>query len=253
MSIQAIDLFKSFGENHVLRGLNLQVGQGESVVILGGSGSGKSVFMRHMVGLYQPDKGQVLVDGVDIHQLSRKELFQFRRRFGMSFQEGALFDSLSAYENVAFPIRRWHRGIREKDLRLRVEECLEIVGLPRVGDLMPSQMSGGMRRRVGFARAIALKPEILMFDEPTTGLDPIMTSVLNGVIRSLCDQLHTTTITITHDLSSAKTIADRVAMLYQGQVILEAASKDFFASDNEIVRQFVEGRAEGPATEAMLK
>lgn len=253
MLIEVNALNKSFGKNHVLRGLDLGIRRGESLVILGGSGTGKSVLLRHLVGLIKPDTGTVEVDGVDVNQLSRKKLYQFRRRFGMSFQEGALFDSMSAFENVAFPIRRMERNLTKKEVKKRVEECLDMVGMPTVGHLMPSEMSGGMRRRVGFARSIALKPEILLFDEPTTGLDPIMTSVINDVIRGLSVQLHTTTITITHDLTSARTIADRVAMLYLGKVILVDESNAFFSSENEVVRQFVEGRAQGPATDSLLK
>ncbi len=253
MLIEVNALNKSFGKNHVLRGLDLGIRRGESLVILGGSGTGKSVLLRHLVGLIKPDTGTVEVDGVDVNQLSRKKLYQFRRRFGMSFQEGALFDSMSAFENVAFPIRRMERNLTQKEVKKRVEECLDMVGMPTVGHLMPSEMSGGMRRRVGFARSIALKPEILLFDEPTTGLDPIMTSVINDVIRGLSVQLHTTTITITHDLTSARTIADRVAMLYLGKVILVDESNAFFSSENEVVRQFVEGRAQGPATDSLLK
>ena len=251
--IQVGKLHKSFGENRVLRGLDLHVKKGESLVILGGSGSGKSVLLRHLVGLFQPDEGSVVVDGVDLSKLSRKDLFSFRRRFGMSFQEGALFDSMTAYQNVAFPIRRWEKGFTEKDIANRVAECLELVGMPGVADLMPSQMSGGMRRRVGFARSIALKPEILLFDEPTTGLDPIMTSVINEVIDGLGKGLHSTTITITHDISSAKAIADRVAMLFRGEVILIDEADAFFRSDDPVVRQFLEGRSKGPATTALRK
>ena len=251
--IKIQSLHKSFGGNKVLQGLSLDVEKGESLVILGGSGAGKSVLLRHLVALLRPDSGTVVVDNTDIFELSAKKLYQFRRRFGMAFQEGALFDSMSAFDNVAFPIRRAERHLKESDVRKRVEECLDLVGMPSIGKLMPSQMSGGMRRRVGFARSIALKPEILLFDEPTTGLDPIMTSVINNVIQALNHQLHTTTITITHDLSSARSIADRVAMLYRGEVVLVDEMEPFFESNHEIVRQFVEGRAEGPATESLFK
>lgn len=247
------DIHKSFGTNHVLRGLNFTVEKGDSLVVLGGSGAGKSVLLRHLCGLYIADKGSVEIDGCALKELNKKELMAFRRRIGMSFQEGALFDSMTAFENVAFPIRRHNRSLPEADVKKRVQECLEIVGMPSVADLMPNQLSGGMRRRVGFARAIALKPEILLFDEPTTGLDPIMTSVLGDVIVRLRETYQTTTITITHDIQSAKKIATRIAMLYQGQMIHMDTNPDFFNSDNGVVRQFLEGRSEGPATAGIYK
>jgi len=253
MFIQADGLHKSFDSNHVLRGIDLHAEQGDSLVILGGSGAGKSVLLRCLIGLIKPDSGRVTVDGVDLATLSKKELYRFRRRFGMSFQDAALFDSLSAFENVAFPLRRMERDMSERDVRARVEECLDLVGMPNVGKLMPSELSGGMRRRIGFARAIALKPQILLFDEPTTGLDPIMTSVLNDVIVALREELHATTVSITHDLRSARRIASRLAMLFQGEVIHQDENPRFFETDNPIVRQFIEGRAEGPATEALYK
>ena len=247
------DLHKSFGTNHVLRGVNLQVKKGESLVILGGSGGGKSVLLRHIVGLYIGDEGFVRVAGQSLNGLSRREMYRIRSRFGMSFQEGALFDSLSVFDNVAFPMRRRKHQYSESQVRARVARCLETVGMPNIGHLSPSQLSGGMRRRVGFARAIALEPEILLFDEPTTGLDPIMTSVFNEVIVALREQLNATTITITHDLQSARHIATQVAMLFKGRVICHRDADAFFKSDHEVVRQFIEGRAEGPATEAFIK
>jgi len=253
MLIAVRNLEKSFGPVQVLHGIDLEVDRGQALVILGGSGAGKSVFLRHLAGLYHPDKGQVLVDGVDLKSLSRKNLYHFRRRIGMSFQDGALFDSLTAFENIAFPIRRQEPKLKERDVAKRVEECLELVGMPGISQKMPAQLSGGMRRRVGFARAIALKPEILLFDEPTTGLDPILTTIVNEVIMSLGKQLNSTTITITHDISSARKIADRVAMLFQGRIIHHDDKAGFFNCDNPIVRQFIEGRAEGPATEALYK
>lgn len=253
MFIRVDDLHKAFGKNRVLRGVDLTVDKGDSLVILGGSGTGKSVFLQHVAGLMKGDQGTVHVDGVNITELDRKGLQTYRRRLGMSFQEGALFDSLTAYENVAFPLRRHQRNMSEKDVRKRVEACLEMVGMPSVGGHLPSELSGGMRRRVGFARAIALQPEILLFDEPTTGLDPILTSVLNNLIVELREQLQATTLTITHDIGSAKHIATHVAMLYQGSVIHHAPIAEFFDCENPIVQQFIEGRAEGPATEALYK
>ncbi len=251
--IQIRQLHKSFGSNHVLRGVDLEVEKGESLVILGGSGAGKSVFLRHLAGLAVADTGRVLVDGQDLGQLSRAEMYRYRRRLGMSFQEGALFDSMSVFENIAFPMRRMRRNMSRDEVRRGVAACLEIVGMPTVGDLMPSQLSGGMRRRVGFARAIALEPEILLFDEPTTGLDPIMTTIVSDVISGMREKLKATTITITHDISSARKIATRVAMLFKGRVIHHDAREAFFNSDQPIVRQFIQGEADGPATDALLK
>ncbi len=251
--IAVTDLHKAFGTNQVLRGIDLAIERGDSLVILGGSGAGKSVLLRHLCGIYLGDRGQVSVDGINLAALDKRQLMAFRCRIGMCFQEGALFDSLSAFENVAFPIRRHHRKLREAEVRDRVQECLEMVGMPTVGKLMPSQMSGGMRRRVGFARAIALKPELLLFDEPTTGLDPIMTSVLGDIILRLREQLNTTTITITHDIQSARKIATQIAMLFRGKVIHTDRNPAFFEADEPVLRQFLEGRSEGPATEGLFK
>lgn len=251
--VEVTNIHKYFGSNHVLRGVDLSVEKGESLVILGGSGAGKSVLLGHLVGLHHPDKGQVVIDGQDLAKLSKKELLAFRGRFGMSFQEGALFDSLNVFDNVAFPLRRQKQKMSKQDIQKRVEECLDIVGMPSIGKLKPNELSGGMRRRVGFARAIALKPEILLFDEPTTGLDPIMTSVVSEVIVHMRENLNATTITITHDIRSAKMIATTLAMLFKGEVITQADPESFFETDNEIVRQFVDGRSEGPATAALLK
>lgn len=251
--IQVKDVHKYFGKKHILKGVNLEVEAGQSLVILGGSGAGKSVLLRHLVGLHTASSGQVIVEGKDMAKLDREGMYELRRKFGMSFQEGALFDSMTVFENIAFPLRRHQRKAKEAEIKARVQECLDIVGMPTVGDQLPSQLSGGMRRRVGFARTIALKPEILLFDEPTTGLDPIMTSVVGEVIIHMRENLDATTITITHDIRSAKAIATHVAMLFQGEIILVAEKDAFFQSDNEIVRQFLEGRAEGPATQALLK
>ncbi len=240
---------KSFGTKVVLDGVDLDVAAGESLVILGGSGTGKSVLLKHMIGLLRPDEGQVLVDGTDLAALSRTELTEFRRRYGMSFQEGALFDSMTVEQNIAFPLTRTRPRRSHSEMAARVEECLSLVGLEGVGKKMPAELSGGMRRRVGFARAIAVAPQILLFDEPTSGLDPVLTAVISKLIVELRENLHSTTITITHDLGSAFRIADRIAMLFEGKIIAIGDVASFKGSEDPRVRQFIEGRAEGPLTD----
>jgi phospholipid/cholesterol/gamma-HCH transport system ATP-binding protein len=241
-------VYKAFDGKEVLHDLSIDVEPGESLVIVGGSGSGKSVTLKHIIGLLTPDKGRVLVDGQDLAELTELELNRFRRRFGMAFQEGALFDSMSVFENIAFPLRR-HTKMDQAAIRGRVEECLDLVHLePGAAAKHPSELSGGMRRRVGFARAISLKPEILLFDEPTTGLDPVFSAVIAELIREMDETLNTTTVTITHDMKVAFKIADRVGMLYDGHIIEAGTPAAFQASPNPIVQQFIEGRADGPLT-----
>ncbi|MGH9459512.1 MAG: ABC transporter ATP-binding protein [Thermoanaerobaculia bacterium] len=241
-------LRKAFGAKEVLRGLSLEVHRGESVVMVGGSGTGKSVTLRHIIGLIRPDRGRVLIEGQDIGALNGKELNAIRRKFGMSFQEGALFDSMSVFENIAFPLRR-HTRMTEGEIRDRVFECLEMVHLSGVDGKRPSELSGGMRRRVGFARAISLSPEILLFDEPTTGLDPVISDVVADLIVEMDEKLGATAITITHDMKVAFKIADKIAMIYGGRIIEEGTPEEFERSSDPCVRQFLEGRAEGPLTE----
>ena len=239
---------KTLGGRPVLRDMSIDVARGESLVIVGGSGQGKSVTLKHIIGLMQPDSGHVFVLGQDLCCMKPVDLNRFRRRFGMAFQEGALFDSMSVFENIAFPLRR-NTKMTETEIRARVEECLEQVHLHGVETKRPSELSGGMRRRVGFARAISMKPDILLFDEPTTGLDPVISDVIAELIREMDRTMAVTTVTITHDMKVAFKIADRIAMLYEGHIIEEGTASEFQNSTDPIVRQFIEGRAEGPLTE----
>jgi phospholipid/cholesterol/gamma-HCH transport system ATP-binding protein len=230
---------KAFGAKSVLRGVDLEVGEGESVVVIGGSGTGKSVLLKHVIGLLKPDRGRVEVDGTAIHDLGHRDIARFRRRFGMAFQEGALFDSMSVADNVAFPLRR--RGQRKEEIAERVADCLRRVGLEDAADKAPSELSGGMRRRVGFARAIAHRPRILLFDEPTTGLDPVTKSTIDDLIVELKESLNSTTLTITHDMPSVFRIADRVAMLYAGEIIADEPPDELRRSTDPRVREFLRG------------
>ncbi len=243
------DLHKSFGSLTVLDGLDLSIRRGESMVVIGGSGQGKSVLLKHIIGLLAPDSGRVEVDGVDLSTLTSRELTRFRQRFGMAFQEGALFDSMTVAENVGFALSRL-TDLSAKAIRERVDECLRMVRLEGVGEKLPSQLSGGMRRRVGFARAIAHEPQILLFDEPTTGLDPVITALIDEIINDLSDNLHTTTITITHDMTSAFRIADRIGLLFEGRIVALDAPEEFRRLDDPRVQQFIHGEAEGPLTES---
>jgi phospholipid/cholesterol/gamma-HCH transport system ATP-binding protein len=243
--IEVVNLRKSFGAKQVLRGVSLTVEDGESLVILGGSGTGKSVLLKHILGLFHPDEGHVAVDGKIISQLDRQGLYEVRKSIGMCFQDAALFDSMTVAENIGFALTR-HTDMDAAQVRARVEECLHLVGLVGGGELKPSELSGGMKRRVGFARAIALKPRILLFDEPTTGLDPVMTDVIGNIILDLKAELGVTSISITHDLKSAFQIADRIAMLFRGECIAVGAPEAFKADPNPVVQQFLRGDAEGP-------
>ncbi|MEZ5331954.1 MAG: ABC transporter ATP-binding protein [Thermoanaerobaculia bacterium] len=240
------DVHKSFGSKVVLDGIDLEIREGESLAVIGGSGTGKSVLLKHVIGLLRPDSGRVEVDGVDLAGLSYREIARFRRRFGMAFQEGALFDSMTVAENVAFPLVR-ERGHTKAEIRDRVAECLEEVGLTDAAGKMPSELSGGMRRRVGFARAVAAKPDILLFDEPTTGLDPVTKETIDTLIVELSERLGSTTVTISHDMVSVFRIADRIAMLYDGKLIAVAPPAEFRQSTDPRVRGFL--RADNqPAT-----
>ncbi len=242
-------LCKSFGAKRVLDGIDLDVEAGTSMVVIGGSGSGKSVLLRCILGLIEPDAGRIEIDGVDVLERSRAERDAIRARIGMLFQAGALFDSLSVWENVAFGLLagRGARRMSRDAARVRASEVLAQVGLdPSVGDLAPAELSGGMQKRVGLARAIAATPEILFFDEPTTGLDPIMGAVIDGLIVDCVKRLGSTAIAITHDMASATRIGDRAAMLYQGRLVWQGAAGELLDSGNPLVDQFTHGRREGP-------
>ena len=239
--IRLAGVHKAFGAKQVLRGVDLVVAEGQSTVVIGGSGTGKSVLLKHVIGLLAPDRGRVEVDGTVIHELGYREVARFRRRFGMAFQEGALFDSMTVAENVAFPLRR--RGLPKAEIAERVEECLGRVGLEEAAGKLPSELSGGMRRRVGFARAIAHRPRILLFDEPTTGLDPVTKGTIDDLIVELKESLKSTTLTITHDMPSVFRIADRVAMLYDGEIITDAPPTQLRDSPDPRVREFLRGVA----------
>jgi len=245
--LQVRNLRKSFGGHVVLDGVNLSVAAGESLVIVGPSGTGKSVLLKHLIALLRPDAGEVFVDGQNFWELDGVGRNELRKKFGMAFQEGALFDSMNVFDNIAFPLRRTGRR-SPAEVRARVEECLELVQLPDIGSKRPSELSGGMRRRVGFARAIAHKPEILLFDEPNTGLDPIMTDIIAEVILGIRHQMEPTIVTITHHIPSAGKIGDRLALLIGGRILFEGPPEEFLHSSDPAVRQFVEGRAEGPLT-----
>ena len=244
--IRIRDLHKRFGAKQVLDGVDLDVAEGESVVVIGGSGTGKSVLLKCILGLLEPDRGSILIDGEEVVGLGRRAREQVMQKFGMLFQSAALFDSLPVWENVAFGLLNIKK-LGRAEAKERAIETLGQVGLGAdVADLWPAELSGGMRKRVGLARAIATQPEILFFDEPTTGLDPIMADVINELIARSVRHLGATAISITHDMASARKIADRIAMLYQGRIIWQGPVAQIDHSGNPYVEQFIHGRGEGP-------
>jgi len=248
-AIRLKGISKSFGAKKVLVGLDLEVRKGESLVLLGQSGIGKSVLLKHVIGLLKPDTGTVELYGRNLWAVPPRERDELRRKFGMSFQEGALFDSMSVGENIAFPLTR-HTKKSKEEIADRVAECLDLVRLPGIEEKRPSELSGGMKRRVGFARAIALQPENLLFDEPTTGLDPVTTDVVVKVISEMRNRLKPAAITITHDLKVAFSIADRVGLLSEGRIYAEMTPKEFEQSKDPRVAAFVTGNSELAPPEA---
>lgn len=246
--IEIVNLCKSFEDHVVLDNANLTIKDGETIVIIGRSGCGKSVLLKHIIGIMKPDSGQVVIDGQDITRLNGKELNELRLKFGMLFQGAALFDSLSVRDNVGFNLIE-HTKLDEKSIDKRVAECLEMVGLRGIENLRISELSGGMRKRAGLARAICMNPKIILYDEPTTGVDPIMGDAVNDLIRELQSKLKTTAVAVTHDMTSAYKIADRIAMLYKGKIIEAGTPDEIKNTKNPIVRQFITGAAVGPITE----
>ena len=245
-AIRIRGLRKRFGDKDVLDGIDLDVAAHSSMVVIGGSGSGKSVLIKCILGLIEPDAGSIEIDGEDVLKLDRRRREELRGRIGMLFQNGALFDSIPVWHNVAFGLLARHK-VDRASARGRADEVLAQVGLaPSVGDLSPAELSGGMQKRVGLARAIAAQPDILFFDEPTTGLDPIMGAVIDGLIVDCVKRMGSTAIAITHDMASAKRIGDRAAMLYQGKIVWEGLATSLMDSGNPVVDQFTHGRREGP-------
>jgi phospholipid/cholesterol/gamma-HCH transport system ATP-binding protein len=242
--IELVDVRKAFGGNPVLAGVSLRVMPGESLVVIGGSGTGKSVMLKCILGILRPDAGRILVDGRPFEQIDRRGFF---RHFGMLFQGGALFDSLPVWQNVAFRLRHARKPLGRADARALAIDKLARVGLgPETADLYPAELSGGMQKRVGLARAIATDPEVIFFDEPTTGLDPIMAGVINELIRELVTEIGATAVTITHDMRTVQSIADHVAMLHGGRVRWHGPAAAMHRSGDPHLDQFIHGRAEGP-------
>lgn len=243
ISIQGLK--KRLGSKQVLNGVDLEIEKGETIVIMGRSGTGKSVLLKHVIGLMEPDAGDIQVDGETIIGIKEHDLNEIRKRFGMLFQGAALFDSLTVGENVGLPLRE-HLRLGDEEVSQRVKERLEWVGLSGVEDAKPASLSGGMKKRVGLARAIAMDPQCVLYDEPTTGLDPIMADVIDQLIRSLQKRLNVTSVIVTHDMSSAYKVADRMAMLHDGRIVFVGTPDEVRRTDNAMVRQFVEGSSEGP-------
>lgn len=241
--IEAVGIEKSFGGHRVLAGVSFTIEAGDTVAIVGRSGCGKSVLLKHLIGLLKPDSGRVVIDGEDITDMSERELLTVRRKFGMLFQGAALFDSLTVAENVAFALRRDGK-MAEEQIQRRVSDVLALVDLPGTQEKKPAELSGGMKKRVGLARAIIYRPQILLYDEPTTGLDPIVADSIDQLIVRVCSQLKVTSIVVTHDMRSVRRVSRKVLMLHEGRIQVSVSTEEFFASADPVVRQFVDGIAD---------
>jgi len=236
--IEITDLHKSFGQKKVLCGVDFTINKGETVVIIGQSGCGKSVLIKHIVGLLTPDYGKVVVEGKVVHELSIKELYNLRRKFGFLFQGAALFDSMTVEENVSLPLIE-SMNFSKQEIRKIVEEKLELVGLKGILNLKPAELSGGMKKRVGLARALVTNPSYILYDEPTTGLDPIMSDSIDLLIKDLSDKLKVTSVVVTHDMYSVKNVADRVAMMHQGKIYFNGSTEELITSEDTVISDFV--------------
>ncbi|MEK7273754.1 MAG: ABC transporter ATP-binding protein [Candidatus Desantisbacteria bacterium] len=243
--INIIDVWKGFGPNKVLKGITMKIEKGETMVIIGRSGCGKSVLLKHIIGLMKPERGKIEVFDNDITRMNEQGMQTIRKRFGMLFQGAALFDSLNVAENAGFFLFE-HTNMKKNEIMRIVSEKLKLVGLSGVEHLMPSELSGGMKKRVGLARAIAASPEIILYDEPTTGLDPILAANINKLIKELQSKLSLTSIVVTHDMTSVYAVADRIAMIYDGKIIEVGTPEEIRNTSNPIVQQFITGSAEGP-------
>ncbi len=236
--IEITDLHKSFGQKKVLCGVDFTINKGETVVIIGQSGCGKSVLIKHIVGLLTPDYGKVVVEGKVVHELSIKDLFNLRKKFGFLFQGAALFDSMTVEENVSLPLIE-SMNFSKQEIRKIVEEKLELVGLKGILNLKPAELSGGMKKRVGLARALVTNPSYILYDEPTTGLDPIMSDSIDLLIKDLSDKLKVTSVVVTHDMYSVKNVADRVAMMHQGKIYFNGSTEELITSEDKVISDFV--------------
>ncbi|MEW6701178.1 MAG: ABC transporter ATP-binding protein [Bacteroidota bacterium] len=238
--IEIVNLHKSFGVNHVLRGVNLTIKEGESLAIIGRSGCGKSVLLKHIVGLLSPDEGHIKFEGKVINELEKRELYVVRRRFGFLFQGAALFDSMTVEENVALPLVENISGYSKEEIKKIVTEKLDLVGLPRTGNLKPAELSGGMKKRVALARALVTNPNYILYDEPTTGLDPIMSDSIDDLIKELNQKLKVTSIIVTHDMFSVKNTADKIAMMYEGKIYFTGTPQEVLDSTDSVIQKFIQ-------------
>ncbi|MBN8545576.1 MAG: ABC transporter ATP-binding protein [Ignavibacteria bacterium] len=237
--IELDNIYKNFGDNQVLKGLSLKINKGEALAIIGRSGCGKSVLLKHIIGLLKPDSGTVTVEGYDINKIKEKELYELRKKFGFLFQGAALFDSMTVGENVSLPLIEGNRKYTKAQVDDLVAEKLELVGLPGIEAQKPAELSGGMRKRVGLARALITNPEYILYDEPTTGLDPIMSESIDNLIKDLSVKLNVTSIVVTHDMISVRIVAERVAMAHEGKIYFTGTPAELLASDDEIIKEFI--------------